>query len=68
MVCGNVAECVAETFVVLRDGHDRDDVAAIHAHGLRVGTPDCTLDVGAVEHADLVLVNQCIGGGCCNCG
>ncbi|OPY34289.1 MAG: hypothetical protein A4E34_01333 [Methanoregula sp. PtaU1.Bin006] len=68
MVCRDVAECVAEAFVVLGDGHNGDDVAACHVHGYRVGTPDSGLDVCTVEHSNLVLVDDRVGGCCCNRG
>ena len=54
----DVAERVPEALVVLGDGHDADDVRALHVHGLGVGAHDAGLDVRAVEHADVVLVHD----------
>ena len=66
MVDRDVPECVAETFVVLGDVQDRRNECTVHVLRVRVSAPAGRLDGGCVESVDIELVDDCVGGRCCD--
>ncbi len=68
LVCRNVTKCVSERLVVLGDGHDHRTCSACEIHRDRVGTECCCFDGVCVEHVNVELLDNCIGGCCCDRG
>ena len=67
MVCHDVSEGEAQTFIVLWDVQNRSDVSASHGHGLWVLAPNRSVDHGCVVQGSVELLDERLGSSCSCC-
>ena len=68
VVCHDVPQSEAETFIVLGDVENRSYVSAGHGNRLWVLAPDCSVYHRSVVHVGLELTDERLGGCCCSGG